>query len=178
MVFNNNKRGQAAIEFLMTYGWMLLVVLIVGALIFSFVDFGSLLPNKLELSNNLLPDVGESSAQATTGTLGDIYVSFKYTGTKPTIVTGDSGAAINYNLGNTWCYSTEVDNSATDQSPGVGNETFRTGHVGYLYFKDCPAFDQIDAVEGIIKINLTSAERGITTPSTGQIRLAVVRSFN
>ena len=43
---NNNKKGQAAIEFLMTYGWMLLVVLIVGALIFSFVDFGSLLPNK------------------------------------------------------------------------------------------------------------------------------------
>ncbi|MCA9460473.1 MAG: hypothetical protein KC550_08055, partial [Nanoarchaeota archaeon] len=53
MVFNKNNKGQAAIEFLMTYGWMLLVVLIVGALIFSFVDFGTLLPNKLDLSNDL-----------------------------------------------------------------------------------------------------------------------------
>jgi len=52
----NNKKGQAAIEFLMTYGWMLLVVLIVGALIFSFVDFGSLLPNKIDLNNNLKAD--------------------------------------------------------------------------------------------------------------------------
>jgi len=50
--FWKQKKGQAVIEFLMTYGWMLLVVLIVGALIFSFVDFGSLLPNKLDLSNN------------------------------------------------------------------------------------------------------------------------------
>ena len=74
MVFNKNKGGQAAIEFLMTYGWMLLVVLIVGALIFSFVDFGSLLPNKIELNNiEFIKEYGADSRKIG----ADLYIDDK-----------------------------------------------------------------------------------------------------
>ncbi|WEL19288.1 hypothetical protein [Candidatus Nanohalococcus occultus] len=38
MKFNHNRKGQSAIEYLMTYGWMLLVVAIVGGAIFMTVN--------------------------------------------------------------------------------------------------------------------------------------------
>ncbi len=95
---NNNKKGQAAIEFLMTYGWMLLVVLIVGALIFSFVDFGSLLPNKVELSNNLRADptgsVAYSKDAASTTAKNMVTVSFRYNGVKRVTIDGNSSGRI------------------------------------------------------------------------------------
>lgn len=40
--------GQSAIEYLMTYGWMLLVVAIVGGTIFSVVD-GDLLGSEVSV---------------------------------------------------------------------------------------------------------------------------------
>lgn len=44
-----NKRGQAALEFLMTYGWAILVVLIaIGALAY-LVDFQSLLGDRCQV---------------------------------------------------------------------------------------------------------------------------------
>jgi hypothetical protein len=36
-VFNSKKKGQTAIEYLMTYGWAILVVTIVAGAVFSFV---------------------------------------------------------------------------------------------------------------------------------------------
>jgi len=60
----------------MTYGWMLLVVLIVGALIFSFIDFGALLPNKLDLTGNIRAD--SSQLLATSGNDNTVNVVFTY----------------------------------------------------------------------------------------------------
>jgi len=51
----NNKKGQAAMEFLMTYGWALLVVLIaIGALaFFGLLNPSRFLPEKCELAPGL-----------------------------------------------------------------------------------------------------------------------------
>lgn len=38
LIRNSNRKGQSAIEYLMTYGWMLLVVAIVGGVIFTTVQ--------------------------------------------------------------------------------------------------------------------------------------------
>ena len=53
-----NKRGQAALEFLMTYGWAILVVLVViGALAyFGVLNPDSLVPDKCTLSTGISCD--------------------------------------------------------------------------------------------------------------------------
>jgi hypothetical protein len=50
-----NKKGQAAMEFLMTYGWAILVVLIaIGALAyFGVLNPGKYLPNSCTISNQI-----------------------------------------------------------------------------------------------------------------------------
>ncbi len=50
------KKGQAAMEFLMTYGWAILVVIIaISTLIyFGILDFSSLLPDRCDLQ----PEIG------------------------------------------------------------------------------------------------------------------------
>ncbi len=123
MVFKNKKQGQAAIEFLMTYGWMLLVVLIVGALIFSFVDFGSLLPNKMDLGNNLRGDAGSSVAYSNEATnaanMNEVKVVFSYVGAKQATIAYNSGTITN-SLGNT-CLSYGIENRDTGGSAGCNN---------------------------------------------------------
>ncbi|MDA3855802.1 MAG: hypothetical protein PF569_06065 [Candidatus Woesearchaeota archaeon] len=122
MVFNNSKRGQAAIEFLMTYGWMLLVVLIVGALIFSFVDFGNLLPNKVELNNNVMAAGAESYASIGTAaaTNSHVVVTFTYQGSqRVTISPDDASSKIESELDGD-CDLIWLKNADTDEATDVG----------------------------------------------------------
>ena len=55
---NHNKKGQAALEFLMTYGWAILVVLVViGALAyFGVLNPDSLVPDKCTLTTGISCD--------------------------------------------------------------------------------------------------------------------------
>src|SRR6056297_3577797 len=93
MVFSKKKNAQAAIEFLMTYGWMLLIVLIVGALIFSFVDFGNLIPNQINLNNNVQADATRSIAysQESAGNENNVSVVFQYNGPRKTTMPPSAG---------------------------------------------------------------------------------------
>jgi len=180
MVFNN-KKGQAAIEFLMTYGWMLLVVLIVGALIFSFVDFGSLLPNKVQLSNNLLADSAESYAEAT----GDTStLVFKYNGIKKVRINA-SNSIITSSLDGTTCTSTSIKNADTNTGTvGSGATTivttaiaFLSGQTGVIVF-DCSTIGgtgllKNDVLEGKIRVTVESVKTGVRIPSQGNLRLAI-----
>ncbi|MGM5485037.1 MAG: hypothetical protein ACQEP1_04160 [Nanobdellota archaeon] len=52
---NSNKRGQAALEFLMTYGWAILVVLvIIGALAyFGVLSPGKLVPERCQIESGI-----------------------------------------------------------------------------------------------------------------------------
>ncbi|USN43906.1 MAG: hypothetical protein H6500_05970 [Candidatus Woesearchaeota archaeon] len=124
MAFNKSNRGQAAIEFLMTYGWMLLVVLIVGALIFSFVDFGSLLPNKVDLNNQLRGSAAESLAYSNDAANGDnvneMRIVFSYIGAKQALINYDGGEIID-SLGNS-CYSYKVENLDTNGIAGCDTD--------------------------------------------------------
>lgn len=154
MVFNNKKQGQAAIEFLMTYGWMLLVVLIVGALIFSFVDFGALLPKKVDLGNNLKGDGEGSLAYAFDSSLTDkqdeVDIVFTYIGSTQARINYTAGR-ITTDLGEN-CYSYRIENVDTgeingcdansvdcdkataDAAQGTAAATFINGQTGIMTF--------------------------------------------
>ncbi len=80
----NNKRGQAALEFLTTYGWAFLVILVmIGALAyFGVLDPSRFLPNRCQFAAGLqcekyVLDSGANEARVKiTNNLGDhIYVS-------------------------------------------------------------------------------------------------------
>lgn len=117
-----NKKGQAAIEFLMTYGWMLLVVLIVGALVFSFVDFNSLLPDSVDISTqSILGDGANSAAYATdyidTALQSVVYVGFTYSGgQKATISVEDAKFVTDLDKE---CYATNISNDRLGSTQGL-----------------------------------------------------------
>ena len=173
MVFNNRKKGQAAIEFLMTYGWMLLVVLIVGALIFSFVDFGSLLPNKLDLSNNLGGDPTGSLASSDNNL---VQVVFRYTGAKRAVI-GINKSFIKTEL-NEICNATGLKNLNTQQNviDKYSTTAFLNGHDGLMTF-NCSSISggllQGDSLVGKISIPVKDPKTQLSIPSSGSIRLQI-----
>lgn len=174
MVFKRNKSGQAAIEFLMTYGWMLLVVLIVGALIFSFVDFGSLLPAKLDLSNNLRGDpTGSIAYSATSTTSSDqnqVKVVFRYNGARKAVIS-PKDATIKTELGST-CYGIQLQN--LDTKANVNASSIDVGTLVYTFStssKDTPflnghdglmTFDCNDNSTGGNGVTYTGGSHGVT----------------
>lgn len=177
-----NKKAQAAIEFLMTYGWMLLVVLIVGALIFSFVDFGGLLPNSITFSSaNIQPIVGDSFVS--TANAGTFLVAFRYNGAQPVSFNFNSTNLalynITYNFGDSSCGSAELQqiSNADAGTPATSNGEsvrFRNGHAGFIEFRGCPDLDEIDVAEGTIKLTFVSEQTGASTPIFGDLRLTKV----
>lgn len=181
MVFKNSKKkGQAAIEFLMTYGWMLLIVLIVGALVFSFVDFGSLLPNKLELSGNLRADSSQILASANDE---KITLVFTYMGAKASYI-DPSDVEFKSDLGWTCDSSTDgalnITNLDTgDYANSTGNVVnFINGQLGKMEF-DCisgsgtPSFIEGDVLEGEVLVGVVNTRTKMEIPSNGRLRTAV-----
>ncbi len=173
MVFNKKIKGQAAIEFLMTYGWMLLVVLIVGALIFSFVDFGSLLPNKIDLNNNVRGSATDSFALAGPGP-GNVVIVFTYTGANR--VTMDANHSVIKRTDSTEdCIGNTIRNVETESEGASGTPvTFLNGQTGILRMT-CGVDDLLfgDVLEGQFTINVTNIKTSLATPTTGPLRLTI-----
>jgi uncharacterized protein (UPF0333 family) len=174
-MLNTKKKGQAAIEFLMTYGWMLLVVLIVGALIFSFVDFGSLLPNRVDLAGNVRASAADSFA---TGSDDNVKIVFTFTGSERVDIAGHD-AVITIDGSSDFCNSDKVDNVDNGQSEvGASTASFINGQTGIFSFS-CGdgnisgGLIEGDVLQGDIKINTTSTKTGLTVPQTGPIRLSI-----
>ncbi len=196
MVLINKRKGQAAIEFLMTYGWMLLVVLIVGALIFSFVDFGALLPNKVDIGGNLKAAASESFASANSGATSYAIVTFTYNGAKQVVIdagAGNTNEIVSDINGETcplvWLKNVDTDAAeplaadaitllAAASSSGAGTLPFLNSHTGVAVF-DCSGINggaglyENDALEGRITIALQNAKTGVSTPNSGPLRLTV-----
>lgn len=189
----SSKRGQAAIEFLMTYGWMLLIVLIVGALIFSFVDFGSLLPNTVDLNNNFRAEPTQSQAESTNE---HVLVTFQYNGNDRVEISA-TGASIIDNIEGApgtdcevvWVKNIDTDISTAGASPGlgiaVGGTTanpvvFLRSQIGLMEF-DCdadggvggPGLIEGDVLTGEILIEATSSRTGVPIKSEGNLRLGI-----
>jgi hypothetical protein len=192
MVFKYSRKGQAAIEFLMTYGWMLLVVLIVGALIFSFVDFGSLLPNQVELSNNLRADATQSFASVNGG-ISYAIVTFQYNGAQQVKIdetNANSQIVSSINPSETcdlvWVKNVDTDTATGPSASGSGLTATNTaspvvfinGQFGVAEF-DCRAINggsglfENDVLEGKVTLMVENAKTGVPIPSTGKIRLQV-----
>jgi hypothetical protein len=184
MVFKKGTRkGQAAIEFLMTYGWMLLVVLIVGALIFSFVDFGGLLPNKVELSNSLRGDQTGSVAYSkdTPPNNNQVKILFKYTGAKRSLIPIDN-AKIVTELGDQ-CNATEIKNLDTGD---LVNTTTTIRKISIINSQEALAtFDcsvvnsntgliKGDSLVGKITIYVENPKAQTEVPSSGSLRLQII----
>jgi len=190
----SSKRGQAAIEFLMTYGWMLLIVLIVGALIFSFVDFGSLLPNTVDLNNNFRAEPTQSQANAD----DHVLVTFQYNGNDrveidgsasgASVITDIEGSAPGQNCSVVWVKNVDTDiSSVNTPSPGFGiaagaasgspspQVTFLRSQLGLIEF-DCdgtPDLLENDVLTGQIAIIAQSSRTGVPIRSEGNIRLGI-----
>jgi len=176
------KKGQAAIEFLMTYGWMLLIVLIVGALIFSFMDFGSILQNKLSLNNDLKVDGNKMSAS---GTSQKVSIVFKYYGVSPIAINatastlktelgdlcGESATNVNAvtikNLGNTGL-APAVSGSA------IPTIKFTNEQLGLIEYT-CPAatLQEGTTLNGKVSIGYSDILSGLVRASSGELRLYV-----
>ena len=165
MVLNKNKKGQAAIEFLMTYGWMLLVVLIVGALIFSFVDFGSLLPNQLDLSNSLRADATQMVARAADG---EVQIVFSYLGTRAASVIGNE-SVITRDVG-AECLGSDVRN--LDTNVNGSSIQFINGQLGIITF-DCNTLVAGDTLEGQVAIPVLNDRTKLEVTSRGRLRLKI-----
>ncbi len=186
MVFKTKKQGQAAIEFLMTYGWMLLVVLIVGALIFTFVDFGSLLPNKVDFASGAIRGDPQSSlaySQAVAVTPNQVVIAFSYTGATKVSVPFDNTALTESISGNECTLDQIINDNTGETGSAPGDEvSFLNGHLGAVSFT-CdgavgpPAIAgpllSDDVFEGTVAIGTKNPERSIVVPNTGDIRLTI-----
>ncbi len=176
-----HKKSQAAIEFLMTYGWMLLVVLIVGALVFSFVDFSSLLPNRLDLTNMLKGDAAGSVVTHTDGTQGNDQ------GLAKLVVTNIAGrrvllnatkAYIKTELGG-YCIGTNVTN--VDAGTSSSEVSLLNGQTAVVTF-DCddggtlgnaPTLYAGDILQGDVHFVVRDPKTKIDIPIDGVIRIKI-----
>ncbi|MCH8519901.1 MAG: hypothetical protein LAT82_04055 [Nanoarchaeota archaeon] len=184
--FKQAKKGQAAIEFLMTYGWMLLVVLIVGALIFSFVDFGNLLPNTVEMSNNFRAEPTQTRAIAE-GADGNssVLISFSYNGNERITLEASNlsqiRGAVDEECELVWIKNTNTD-ASSDLNPSPGFEVdpgsqqtevvFLRGHSGLIEYS-CSTLIPGDVLEGQLVLRATVAQTGFPLRSQGAFRVSV-----
>lgn len=175
MALSKNKKGQAAIEFLMTYGWMLLVVLIVGALIFSFVDFGSLLPSKVDLSNSFRGDAQRLVASASSS---NVQFVVRYVGGRVGQVDLNNNGSVSLTPvgGKTCNFLNLTDASQNAQSSGI--ISFVNGQESVISF-NCTATGggnliKGDVVEGTVTIKYSDPRtQSLTLVSTGPLRVPV-----
>lgn len=174
----NSKKGQAAIEFLMTYGWMLLIVLIVGALIFSFIDFGSLLPARVDLSGSFKGDASRIVASANpTDTL---QLVIKYVGPGSVLITNASQVTLSP-LGSKVCTFESMTNAAgttvtAASLNGATDVSFVNGQESTVTF-DCSGgggLIQGDTLEGRMKVSYADSRTPtLTLSSSGNLRVGI-----
>jgi hypothetical protein len=137
-------KSQAAMEFLMTYGWALLVVLIVIA---ALVFFGLLNPDRYT------PDKAEVEDKTIQITPAGNFLIIKNIGPKKLY-----NVSLNFNNGD--CYSDETYNINSDNSQ--------------KYFFFCPNLNENDVLKSDIEINyFTQTEGEILSHSTqGDIKFS------
>ena len=169
---NNNKRGQAAVEFLMTYGWMLLIVLIVGALVFSFVDWG-LLPNSLNFDNSFRADASQLNIDTTTN---EILFPLEYMGTSGRIEIDITQVRFETNFGENCNASSIRDFSNSRNVSSSKPENFTTGREdGFVITFKCPPGVIVEGVsiEGAIILPYMDVRTKIKQTATGTLRARV-----
>ena len=140
----NNKKGQAALEFLMTYGWAILVVLVaIGALAF----FGVLSPDKFLPSKCLLQ-------------VGLVCVDQKVTPSVVTVVVKNNfNADITVN-------DVRIQNCGAS---GAQGSLANGAQATYAISCAAPIGSSGSKFSAVLNVSYTNADSGITKSNLGEI---------
>lgn len=172
--FKMNKKGQAAIEFLMTYGWMLLVVLIVGALLISIVDFSDFKRESVSFDNYLSANAQDSIAYSKDTTPANtIQIIFKNMAGK-TLSFNVTDFTIIKNGNQGTCDAYNITNLDTAESAGLDEVVvFSPNQNGFIQFNCSSAGNLIkdSIVEGKINYHVTDIQYNLKRPGSGDFTL-------
>ncbi len=189
----NKKNGQSVTEFLFTYGWSFLIILIISFLIFSiFVNLNSLISNSIELNNNFRVDPTQSLASEE----DFVLITFQYIGIdKITISPNNKSLISNIKRSDIFssCYLTWVKNINTDisthgnsqgdtifQGSSTSSEIeFLNSHTGVIGF-NCINIDLLkgDVLSGDITLISTLSRTDIDFSNKGDLVLVITETSN
>ena len=160
------NRGQAAMEFLMTYGWAILVVLAaIGALAyFGVLSPDRLLPDKCTIS----PPFGPTCSEYKINNNGTVQINF----------VNNAGVGVNYLVINLTTPDENVGCSAADGGSTVivsnlddVNRTVQNGEkTGMLNFDGCTGVAEGDKFQGTFEITYGKSGESVTHTTTGTIQ--------
>ena len=156
------KRGQAAMEFLMTYGWAILVVLIaIGALAY----FGVLNPSRfLPESCTLIPGLGCDDFAITAGAAGVSAVNMIVRNGM-----GDSvdmaGVYLDVNGDSAYTDGTDCGSSSAVVNPAA----LADSQTATITFDDCPAITAGSSFKANLKGTYTKGTSTLTHQLSGSI---------
>lgn len=161
--------------FVIIFGFISLIlglftqIFMFGVIMYSFVDFGSLLPNKIDLNNNIMADSSRSSFDGT-----NLNIAFTYVGAGKSEIYGSKSVVIDND--GTHCDFQNLRNVDIGEE---GNEvSFLNGQTGVITF-NCNDFDRgsffskKDNFEASLKISLNDSRTESETFSEGNIRLFI-----
>jgi len=150
-----NKKGQAAMEFLMTYGWALLVVLVaIGALaFFGVLNPGQFLPDTCTMP----PGIACIESQATT------------TGITLVLQNG-LGDTMNEAVATNGIYSATLSDGTVCTTPALASHA--SGDTETVVFT-CAGLTTGSTVQADITLDYTLASSTLTHAKTGKVAMKV-----
>lgn len=189
----NKKNGQSLTEFLFTYGWSFLIILIISVLIFSiFVDLNSLIPNSVELDNNFRVDPTQSLASED----DFVLITFQYIGidkisispNNKSIISNIKQSDIFSNCYLTWIKNIDTDISTPGNSQGdtisqgssiSSKVDFLNSHTGVIGF-NCINIDLLkgDVLSGDISLVSTFTKTNVDFNNEGELVLVITETSN
>ncbi|MCL4389316.1 hypothetical protein M1397_01740 [Candidatus Marsarchaeota archaeon] len=154
----NGKRGQSALEFLATYGWMLLVVVLVLAVIFglgilnpsSFAATVCQLPNGLQCQSWLLSSNGLLTITIAQYTSSPIMITSVNCNSNKSSYYGAISTTTNIGVGssaafNLYCYS-----GTTKFTGSIG--TVYTGYISVNYTSQSTSVSHTAIATAVLKV--------------------------
>jgi len=171
-MFNFTKKGQAAMDLLLTYGWVLVVIIgiiavLAGSGIFDTDQFAG--------SSCRLNDAGltcESTFSIVSGTTGSVSLTLLNSNPESITLTGLS---LQYEGGTSETCDRVVDGTAASLGDGAQNEnvTLSSGEQQGIKFTGCALTDGTHVVtteKQTYDITITTEVNGIEVPASGVLR--------
>lgn len=166
------KKGQAAMEFLMTYGWAILVVLAaIGALAY----FGVLSPNKLLPERTTfqapLPSVDNAVVRAGAADAGTVTIAFK-NNVGNTVTINDITAA-DGDCGGVGTGAEQISVNGAAFAP-IATTPVLNGESFTLQFTCASALVADERFDSDIVFEYTNTESTLTRPHAGTVQAKIV----
>jgi hypothetical protein len=151
------------------------ILLICVALIFSFVNFGSLLPDIVDISTqSVRGDAVNSAAYSSASSLNQnkVYISFIYTGSQKGSINSQDTTLTD--LDGDTCTPIEISNDITMEGEENLDINLLYGQPGMITF-DCSNLNlkEGEQFEGEILIGILESNRPNSIPNKGTIRLTI-----